>query len=69
MSESVDNKSKINVLVKIVLCFAVFLLVGFLALIFSASVEHLFISSMTDVHILFATVVGILAAKDIYKKY
>lgn len=65
---NIESK-KMNGLVKVVLCFAVFLLAGFLALIFSASVEYLFISSMTDVHALFATVVGILAAKDLYKKY
>ena len=69
MSESVENKSKMNVLVKIVLCFMSFLVAGVGALVFSMTIEYVFIESMMDVHAIFFLVVGILAAKDVNKKF
>ena len=69
MSEPVENKSKMNVLVKIVLCFMSFLVAGVGALVFSFTIEYVFIESMMDVHALFFLVVGFLAAKDVYQRF
>lgn len=68
MSE-LEKKSKMNVLVKVVLCFISFLIAGVGALVFSLSIEYVFIDSMMDVHALFFLVVGFLAAKDVYKRF
>ena len=69
MSESVENKSKMNVLVKIVLCFMSFLVAGIGGLVFSMTIEYVFIESMMDVHAIFFLVVGFLAAKDVYQRF
>lgn len=69
MSETAEKKSKMNVLVKIVLCFMSFLIAGIGALVFSMTIEYVFIESMMDVHAIFFLVVGFLAAKDVYQRF
>ena len=69
MNELGEKKNKMNILVKIVLCFISFLVAGVGALVFSLSIEYVFIDNMMDVHAIFFLVVGFLAAKDVYKKF
>ena len=69
MNELAENKSKMNIMVKIVLCFISFLVAGVGGLVFSLTIEYVFIESMMDVHAIFFLVVGFLAAKDVYKKF
>lgn len=68
MSELLEKK-KMNTLVKIVLCFISFLVAGIGGLVFSLSIEYVFIESMMDVHAIFFLVVGFLAAKDVYQRF
>ena len=67
MSE-LGNKIKMNALVKVVLCFISFLIAGVGALVFSFTIEYVFIETMMDVHAIFFLVVGFLAAKDVYQR-
>ena len=69
MNEIVEKKYKMNIMVKIVLCFISFLVAGVGALVFSFTVEYVFIESMMDVHAIFFLVVGFLAAKDVYQRF